>query len=290
MARCLIGLGFNLGDRRAILDFAIEHFETLPNVSVQSVSEWLSTEPIGGPSGQGGFLNGAAILKTVLPPHELLGQLRQVETTLGRERRIRWDARTLDVDILLYDDLIVQSETLVIPHPRMTCRRFVLEPTAEIAPDWVHPEIQWTIGRLFEHLQAAPPNFVLCGSNFTPDLVSRIVDRTRGILQYTPDGECSGDCSAADNATTLESSDDQSNSNQNRLWWVDSLKVLNEVATKDSVKLFIIPICGSAEQRDLALEMRELVIQQKAAPVVTISTDDQVVIENEAVAAIEAMK
>ena len=96
-------------------------------MTVVATSEWFGTDPIGGPVGQGDFLNGAAIVETSLEPTELLQHLRGIESSLGRQRRIRWDARTIDVDILLFDDICMETDVLTVPHPRMICRRFVLE-------------------------------------------------------------------------------------------------------------------------------------------------------------------
>src|SRR5690606_10760471 len=109
----------------------------------------------GGPAGQPSFLNGTVLLTTTLSPEAVLAALEQLETEAGRAREVRWDARTLDLDILLYDDLCLRTSRLMIPHPRMAFRRFVLRPAAEIAAEMVHPEIGWTMEQLLMHLETA---------------------------------------------------------------------------------------------------------------------------------------
>ena len=134
-ALALIGLGSNLGDRRATLLRAIEELNATPGVSVVKVSSFHETEPVGGPPGQGPYLNAAACIETTLEPPALLHRLQEIEARNGRVRTVRWGERTLDLDLLLYDDRIVETPELTIPHPRMADRRFVLEPLAEIAPE-----------------------------------------------------------------------------------------------------------------------------------------------------------
>lgn len=152
MARCLLALGSNLGDRDKILEQACSELSSLPNCQLLARSRWHGTVPIGGSEGQGDFLNGAALLETALTPAQLADVLQKTETKLGRERVVRWDARTIDIDILLYDDLIVDSPKLTIPHPRMSFRKFVLEPAAEIAGEILHPTSGWTIAGLLRHV------------------------------------------------------------------------------------------------------------------------------------------
>jgi len=163
MARCLIGLGSNLGDRQQMLDEAVGRLAGQHDIRVVAHSRWIETRAVGGPRGQQSYLNGAALLETNLPPVQLLAVLQQIELALGRQRTVRWGPRTLDLDILLYEQLVIQSAELVIPHPRMAMRRFVLAPAAEIAPEMVHPLIGWTVGELLEHLDRALPYVALTG-------------------------------------------------------------------------------------------------------------------------------
>ena len=148
-----IGLGSNLGDREAYLRRGLQLLEETPGVDVQAVSEYTETAPIGGPAGQMAFLNAACRLKTSLPPEELLSRLLEIEDTCGRIREERWGPRTLDLDILLYDDLIVSEADLTIPHPLMHERVFVLRPLEEIGPGAVHPVLNLSVRALLKRLR-----------------------------------------------------------------------------------------------------------------------------------------
>lgn len=152
MARCLLALGSNLGDRHAILAQTCAEVAKLPGCQLLARSSWHCTVPIGGKAGQGEFLNGAILLETALEPQQLATALQQVETGLGRQRVERWDARTIDIDLLLYGQTVIDTAKLTVPHPRMSFRRFVLEPAAEIAGPMLHPTSGWTIARLLAHL------------------------------------------------------------------------------------------------------------------------------------------
>ena len=134
MTTVYLGLGSNLGDRRRNLEAALEALRAHPQIAVSAVSSFLETDPVGGPPGQGKFLNAAAGIETDLSPETLLEELKRVERALGRTPGPRWGPREIDLDILLYSDTILETGTLVIPHPRMRERRFVLAPLAEIAP------------------------------------------------------------------------------------------------------------------------------------------------------------
>jgi len=132
--RAFLGLGSNLGDRWQHLRDAVA---ALPDVV--AVSPVYETSPVGGPEGQGPYLNCVVELETDLGPRELLQVAQRLEAAAGRERGERWGARTLDVDVLLADELSVDDPDLVVPHPRMWQRRFVLAPLADLAPDLVPP-------------------------------------------------------------------------------------------------------------------------------------------------------
>jgi len=163
MPRSLIALGANLGDRSRTLDQAVELLAGLTHSKVLARSQWHETAPVGGPLGQQAFLNGAVLLETDQAPLALLESLRTAERTLGRVRDQRWGARTIDVDLLLYDQQVIDVPELTVPHPRMAFRRFVLQGAAEIAPDWLHPTIGWTLKALLTHLDTAPLYVALLG-------------------------------------------------------------------------------------------------------------------------------
>lgn len=133
--RAYVALGSNLGDRRASLRFAVENLS-----DVVAVSHVYETEPVGGPEGQGSYLNMVVGLDTDLDPFALLARCRALEAEAGRVRSVRNAPRTLDADVLLHGDVRIESEELTIPHPRMWERRFVMAPLADIAGDVVAPD------------------------------------------------------------------------------------------------------------------------------------------------------
>jgi len=134
---CAIALGSNLGDSQQTLDQAIRQLTDSSEIAVNAVSSWYETVPVG--PAQPNYLNGCALLTTRLSAHQLLDTLLGIETKFGRVRQERWGARTLDLDLLLYEDMILDSPGLQLPHPRMRERAFVLVPLAEIAPNWIDP-------------------------------------------------------------------------------------------------------------------------------------------------------
>ena len=164
MPSCLIGLGSNLGDRRKTLDRAVAQLAQHPRITIAAKSRWHETPPIGGPDQQSSFLNGAVVVETSLVPQAVLAVLHRIETDLGRRRTERWGPRTVDLDLLLYDQQVMSTPSLVLPHPRMAWRRFVLEPAAEVAAEMVHPPTGWTVARLLDHLRTAVPYVAITGS------------------------------------------------------------------------------------------------------------------------------
>jgi 2-amino-4-hydroxy-6-hydroxymethyldihydropteridine diphosphokinase len=137
--RAFVGLGSNLGDRWAILRRAVDQLRGAGRVAVVAVSPVYETAPVGGPDGQGPFLNLVVELAVPAPadPYRLLEECRRLEAAAGRVRTVRWGPRTLDADVLWIDGTTVADVELTVPHPRYTERRFVLAPLADLAPDLV---------------------------------------------------------------------------------------------------------------------------------------------------------
>ena len=149
-----VALGSNMGDRRAFLDGAVMSLGRLPHTKVVKVSSYYETPPYG-MTEQADFLNGCLKLLTLLTPEELLDGLLGIEREAGRERVVRWGPRTLDLDIIFYDSLVLESEDLCIPHVEMHKRRFVLEPLCEIAPYKRHPVYGRTVREMLENIESA---------------------------------------------------------------------------------------------------------------------------------------
>ncbi len=150
--RAYIALGSNMGDKDAYLHFGVEELEKTEGCRVTRVSDFITTAPYGYLE-QDDFLNACLELDTLLTPAELLEELHRIEQEAKRERKIHWGPRTLDLDILLYDDLILDSEDLTIPHREMAKREFVLGPLNQIAPWLRHPLLHKTVAQLLQELK-----------------------------------------------------------------------------------------------------------------------------------------
>jgi len=163
MASALIGLGANLGPRAETFAAALAKLEQAGQVCVTARSSWHETVPVGGPAEQPLYLNGAAILETVLSPQQVLKLLRAVERDLGRVRGELWGPRTLDLDLLMYDRLTVSESDLQLPHRWLPFRGFALEPAAEIAADWHHSVLRKSLAELRDDFLRFHPVLALAG-------------------------------------------------------------------------------------------------------------------------------
>ena len=146
-----IAVGSNMGDSRGHIAKALGQLEKHKDIQVTKVSGLLETLPYGGVE-QENFVNGMFEIRTLLTPEELLRELHKIEASEGRERKIHWGPRTLDLDIIFYDDLIYSSEDLVIPHVDMENRYFVLKPLSELAPNFRHPITHKTVAQMLAEL------------------------------------------------------------------------------------------------------------------------------------------
>jgi len=157
MTTAYLALGSNLGDRLTTLRAAVralaEHAE-LHVALARDVASIYETSPVGGPLDQPLYLNSALRVRTSLTPSALLATVLAIEASLGRTRRERWEARVIDIDLLFVGDVVIDSPNLILPHPHLHERRFVLEPLSELAADLIHPLTGVSIGTLTEHLRS----------------------------------------------------------------------------------------------------------------------------------------
>jgi 2-amino-4-hydroxy-6-hydroxymethyldihydropteridine diphosphokinase len=149
-----IGFGSNLGDRVDFCDRAVTLLSLLPHSQLLAVSSLYETEPVAdaGAPGEGWFLNGVVQIETDITPQSLLAVCREIERSLGRDPEHRSGPRTIDLDILLYGDRVMQERELTVPHPRLHLRRFVLEPLVELEPVLVHPLLKQNVSQLLTRL------------------------------------------------------------------------------------------------------------------------------------------
>ena len=152
MAEAFIGLGSNIGDRKANIAEALRRLDTPPDIKIQKRSSLYITEPIGY-VGQDLFLNSVIEVNTCLSARDLLSHCLEIEEEMGRVRTMPWGPRIIDLDILLYGDEIIEDNEIIIPHPHLHARKFVLLPLVEIAPDIRHPKLNKTATELLRLLK-----------------------------------------------------------------------------------------------------------------------------------------
>ncbi|MDR3567632.1 MAG: 2-amino-4-hydroxy-6-hydroxymethyldihydropteridine diphosphokinase [Syntrophobacteraceae bacterium] len=151
MKRAAIGIGSNLGDSIGICRDVFDLLRNPPAIDIVKASSLYRTSPVGSEAG-GWFINGAALIETLLEPEALLDLLLAIEARFGRVRTIKWGPRILDLDILFYEEVPIDLPRLKAPHPLMSERLFVLMPLAEIAPDWIHPQTGLSVREMLDRL------------------------------------------------------------------------------------------------------------------------------------------
>lgn len=158
VADAAIALGSNLGDRSVMIESASRAIATTAGVHLLARAPVIETEAVGSPGVEPGgpYLNSAVTVRTSLSPEALLAELHRIERALGRNRvrENRWAARTIDLDLLLYADRTIAREGIIVPHPRLAERLFVLEPLAAVAPEWIVPTLGRTVSELLQELRA----------------------------------------------------------------------------------------------------------------------------------------
>lgn len=159
MTRCSIALGGNLGNTQDTFEKALTALR-VSDQQILAVSQPFRTPAMGSHAGSD-FLNAAALIETPLEPFDFLNLLHQIENDLGRKRSNHWGPRIIDLDLLLYDSLVLDENHIVVPHPTLWYRRFVLEPLAEVAGSWAHPCLQQTVVDLLAQLNKSPLQLVV---------------------------------------------------------------------------------------------------------------------------------
>ncbi len=169
---CLIALGSNLGDRLGHLRSAVSQLTASDGVNLLGASRLYETAPVGGPGGQGPFLNAAVHVRTNLSARALLDRLHAIEATRARERVVHWGPRTLDLDLLTYGDLVRDELDLAVPHPRLHLRRFVLEPVCDLTPHLENPRTGQTMRADLQALAPEPDGLSVLQTEWCLDLLN----------------------------------------------------------------------------------------------------------------------
>lgn len=173
---CLIALGSNLGDRFENLRAGVDGLHALDGFTITAVSRLYETAPVGGPDDQGAYLNAAVRGDTTIPAADLLATLHRIEASRERERTVHWGPRTLDLDLLVYGDLVSSDPSLEVPHPRQHERRFVLVPVCDVAPDLVHPRLGRSMADLLADLPVEPGDLTAVADDWHLPTATRPAD------------------------------------------------------------------------------------------------------------------
>lgn len=182
MTQCCIALGANLGDPAQQFELALSALKKAGNKVLRTSRNYIT--PAMGSEAGCDFHNAAAVLDTPLPAEKFLQQLHDIEAMLGRQRTIVWGPRSLDLDLLLYNDEVVQTASLVVPHPLLWFRRFVLAPLCEVAPDWVHPTLGESVSQLLERLNTRPIIIEIDGDSVDESMIDAIQESLK--LNFQP--------------------------------------------------------------------------------------------------------
>ncbi len=185
LSQCLISFGSNLGTRETLISQAARRVAASPLVHELQTSRLYETPPIGGPGHQEPFLNAVAAFETRAGARDILSMLQEIENQLGRQRRRRWDARSIDLDVVLHGELVGGAAGLIVPHPRYTARQFVLQPARDVASHYRDPRFGWTLNRLADHLAEGVPSLALVGGDrSTRESLCRKLGQEHGIRTF----------------------------------------------------------------------------------------------------------
>jgi len=161
MTAALVAIGTNLGDRYANVAWALRGLQAIARTSLTGRSALYETAPVGGPDNQGPFLNAVVSVETALSAAALLAALHGIEQGRGRERVVRWAARTLDLDLLTFGEAVSDDPALMLPHPRMHERRFVMVPVCDLVPGIRHPQLGLSMAELLVRLPVEPGDLTM---------------------------------------------------------------------------------------------------------------------------------
>lgn len=164
-SQCLISFGSNLGIRENLIAEAARLVRSSSLVEDLKASRLFETPAIGGPAGQEPFLNAVAAFETEASAREILDLLQRTEQSLGRTRNLRWDSRSIDLDVVLHGELVGGGTGLIVPHPRYTARQFVLQPACDVAAHYRDPRFGWSLRQLTDHLNHGQPSLALVGGD-----------------------------------------------------------------------------------------------------------------------------
>ncbi|MGB7345602.1 MAG: 2-amino-4-hydroxy-6-hydroxymethyldihydropteridine diphosphokinase, partial [Pirellulaceae bacterium] len=187
-SQCLVSFGSNLGDRHDLIAEAarrINESSVVPADCELQTSRLFQTPPIGGPEGQDPFLNAVGAFDTDASAREILALLQSLEIDLGRQRHQRWDARSIDLDVVLHGELVGGGTGLIVPHPRYTARQFVLKPACDVAAHYRDPRFGWTMATLSKHISAGNASIALVGGDVkTREILCERLSNEHGIRTF----------------------------------------------------------------------------------------------------------